>query len=566
MMRQTIATAVCSVLVTLMLNGCSGSQKATSDETSPENRELSLKHFLEGSLHDQKNEFAQAILDYQEALRYKKDPAIYHAIAKDYAILGKNDRAIEAAREAVKLEPDNRTFREMLAEIYINARNLEDAIREYAEIVKRDSSYQQGWIALARLEQAKSPQSALVLYQKFIDRFGPDADAYLQLAQIYGSTGKLDSAAEALKGMLTLDPGNFDIKKALGDTYLQADSITAALKIYNDLIELHPEHFEVRASLAHAYLVQQDYDHAAEQFDIVLRKDTLSVEDQLRFGQVFVSFIQKDSAVAPYALKLFEKVHGNYPSDWRPYWFLGAIQNILHDDSSALGNFRKVKELASWNPDGWLGIAGIYYDNNQLDSVISVLVEAKRTVPEEFRVHFLLGVAYQRKHDLVNAASSLEKALDLNAKYVDAMTAIALVYDELKHKEESDSMYERALRLEPHNHLALNNYSYSLSERGLYLERALRMSKEALELQPNNQSYLDTFGWINFQMGRYEDAEKYIGKAVELGTTSAVIFEHFGDVHSKLSHRDKAIEYWQKALEIDSSNAAIKEKIQRGSL
>src|SRR5258706_12165525 len=265
MMRRMISTTIWCVFVALTLTGCGGSQKSTTDGTTQENRELSLKHFLEGSLHDQKNEYAQAILDYQEALRYKKDPAIFHAVAKDYAILGKNERAIEAAREAVKLEPTNRTYRETLAEIYVNAMNLEEAINQYEAIVKMDSSYQPAWLTLARLEQIKSPEQALTLYEKYLDRFGPDADAYLQIAQIYGATGKLNLAAEALKKMLALDPGNFEIKKALGDTYLQADSIEAALKIYNDLVELHPEHFEVRAAIAHANLVKQDYDHAAEQ-------------------------------------------------------------------------------------------------------------------------------------------------------------------------------------------------------------------------------------------------------------------------------------------------------------
>ena len=140
-----------------------------------------------------------------------------------------------------------------------------------------------------------------------------------------------------------------------------------------------------------------------------------------------------------------------------------------------------------------MGIAGIYYDKSQFDSTISVLNKAKKLVPEEFRVYFLLGISYQRKQDVVNAASTLEKALSINAKSVEAMTALALVYDELKRKGDSDSLYERALRLDPHNHLLLNNYGYSLSERGIQLERSLRMSKEALELQPNNQSYLDTY-------------------------------------------------------------------------
>jgi Tfp pilus assembly protein PilF len=238
----------------------------------------------------------------------------------------------------------------------------------------------------------------------------------------------------------------------------------------------------------------------------------------------------------------------------------------MKDDSSAFVNFSKVKDLAKWNPDGWVGMASVYYDKNNFDEAIRLLTEAKKVLPEEFRIHFLLGISYQRKHEAIDAATALEKAVQLNDKSVDALSALALVYDELKRPDESDSIYEKALRLDPKNHLVLNNYGYSLSDRGLQLDRALKMSKEAIAQQPTNQSYLDTYGWIFYRMGQYTEAEKWIRKAIELGSQSPVIHEHLGDVYFKLSEKDKAIEYWQKALNFDSSNQSLKEKIQRGSL
>jgi tetratricopeptide (TPR) repeat protein len=563
-MRSLVLVMFLGGCIGLILTGCAGSQKSL--ETTPENRELSLQHFLEGSLHDQKGEYAQAILEYQEAIRYKQDAAIYQAIAKDYAILTKNDRAIEMALEAVKLAPNNKAYHETLAEVYVNAFDYENAGKEFSAIIKIDSSDRQGWSNLAHLTQMKNPGKALELYRQMIDRFGPDQDAYFQMARIYDAENKLDKAAEAVKGMLILDPGNFEMEKTLGDLYLRQDSIDAALRIYNDLVELHPEQLEIRAAIAHAYLVKQDYPHATQQFDIVLKKDTLSVEDQIRFGQVFVSFIQKDSLVAPYALTMFEKIRTNYPGDWRPYWFLGAINNILRKDSIALTDFKKVTELSRTNPDGWMGIATIYYDRNNFDDAIRVLTEAQQYLRDEFRVYFLLGLSYQRKQQLPEAATALEKAVQLNEKSVDAMSSLALVYDEMKRKQDSDTLYEHALQIDAHNHLVLNNYAYSLAERNQSLERALRMSKEALEQQPENQSYLDTYGWIYYQMGRYDEAEKYTQKAVELGSTSAVILEHLGDINYKLSRKEKALEYWKKALELDSSNEGLKGKIQRGSL
>lgn len=566
--KQIVFVLIADILLAALI-GCSSSLKISESPPSPattENRELALEHFLQGSLLDQKGEYAKAILEYQDALKYTKDPAIYHSLAKDYALIGKLEPAVQNGKEAVRLEPDNRTYRETLAQIYIGSREIDSAIFQYQEIIRIDSVYENAWHTLARLQQLRSPEKALAIYRDIINRFGPDNDSYFQMVQIYTAQNKPDKAIEALRGMLELDPGNFEIKKMLGDFYLQQDSVDSALAIYDDLVETNPDNLELRAAIAHACLVKHDYDRAAEQFEIVMVKDTLSVEDQIRFGQVIVSFVQKDSAVAPYALALFEKIRDNHTNDWWPYWFLGAINNIVKDDSSALEHFRKVTELAKWNPDGWVGIAGVYYDKGKFDQAIEVLNEAKQYVKEEFRIYFLLGISYQRKNDNVEAVLALEKALQLNDRSVDAMTALAMTYDELKQHEESDSLYERALRLDPKNNLLLNNYSYSLAERGLQLERALNMAKEAVAQQPNNQSYLDTYGWVYYRLGDYEEAEKWIRKAIDLGSISPVIHEHLGDIYFKMSDRDRAMLYWQKALDLDSANEHLREKIQRGKL
>lgn len=545
--------------------GCSGSEK-TAKVVTEQDEQASLSYYLQGSMFDQQEDYAKAILEYQKAIRLKQDAAIYFAMAKDYAILGDDQQAIENGTAAVQSDPSNRTYHETLAQIYVNARDLEHALKEFNEVVRVDSSYEQGWINLGRLLQLQKPDEALKIYQSVTDRFGPDADVYFQMAQIYNATGKLDKATDAINGMLEFEPGNFEVKKTLGDLYLRRDSVDTALHIYNELAELQPQNLELRAAIAHAYLVKQDYDRASEQLDIILRRDTLSVDDQIKFGQIFTQFIQKDSAVAPYAEKMFMKIRDEHPDDWRPYWFLGAIDNIMKDDSSALINFTKLKNLAQWNADGWVGVAWVYYDREKFDDVISLLTDAKKFVPEEFRVYLLLGISYQRKHEDIDAATALEKAVQLNQRSVEALTSLASVYDEMKRTDESDSIYEKALRLDPKNNLLLNNYGYSLAERGMQLDRAMKMSKEAVAQQPDNQSYLDTYGWIYYRMGNYQEAEKWIKKAIDLGSKSSVIHEHLGDIYFKLGEKDKAMEYWQKALQFDSASQSLKDKIQRGSL
>jgi len=507
------------------------------------------------------------VLEYQDALKYKRDPAIYHAISKDYSVLGKHDLAIQSATEAVRLEENNVKYRQALAEIYLHAGNLDGGVKQFEAIIKIDSSDRTIQMNLARLYQVHDPVRALALYESIIRRFGPQPDALAQAAQLYNNSSEFGKAIETLSLLSELEPTNIEIKKALADVYISQDSLHAGLAIYSEIASIRPGDLQVRAAIARAYLLQQDYDKAAAEFESVFTGgDSLSADDQIRFGQVFVGSMEEDSAIAPYAETLFQKILERFPEDWRPYWFLGALSNILHKDSAALGYFGRVKELAEWNPDGWIGVASVYYDAENFPEAIRVLNEAKTFVPDEFRVYFLLGISYQRSGQRIEAASALEKAITINQESVDAYSALALVYDELGQKTESDSAYERGLALDPTNHLILNNYSYSLAERNVELERALLMSEEALEQQPENQSYLDTYGWIHYQMGEYQRAREPVNKAIMLGSTSAVVHEHLGDIYFKLADPERAMEYWKKALEFDPANSDLAEKIRRGAL
>jgi tetratricopeptide (TPR) repeat protein len=167
----------------------------------------------------------------------------------------------------------------------------------------------------------------------------------------------------------------------------------------------------------------------------------------------------------------------------------------------------------------------------------------------------------------------LEASLDLNPTRelaVEIISQLGLTYDGMKNFAKSDSLYELGLKLDPDNHLLLNNYSYSLSERGLQLERSEKMSKKALEKDPNNSSYLDTYGWILYRMEKYKEAETYIKKAVDLrdtvGGNGSVLNEHLGDVYFKLGNKETALFYWNQALKMNPDNNDVKEKIKRGGL
>ena len=119
-------------------------------------------------------------------------------------------------------------------------------------------------------------------------------------------------------------------------------------------------------------------------------------------------------------------------------------------------------------------------------------------------------------------------------------------------------MYEKALSYNASNIPVLNNYSYFLAMEGRDLDKAERMSAQAVKAEPDNATYLDTYAWIFFKQGNYSLARIYLQNALD--KTKEELFEHCGDILFMLGEVDEAVTYWQKALEAGSESAELLQK------
>jgi tetratricopeptide (TPR) repeat protein len=555
------------------LSGCSSSQQAPADRLiTLQDRKLNevqhdqaLQHFIEGAALDAKGSFAEAILEYQEALQSDQNASIYYAISRDYLLLNKVDRALATASEAVRLEPQNISYRENLGTIYFNALRTDLAIHEYEKIIKIDSNYVAGWIALAHLYQPTQPQKALNIYEMMLERNGEQLDILFQCAQLYSALGRFDDAAIKYKRMLELDPNNKPLQKQLAETYAKGGKLDQARSILESMVEVDSSDVEVVATLADVYLDQKRFQNAIDLYEKLLRCGIKNTEIKLRIGVGFFGLTEHDSTFLQKTQALFEDLHEEVPKDWRPCWYLGALAANQHKDSLAGTYFEEVIKLEEHHADAWWFLGSSLFEQGKYTKLLEEMEQAQKAIPNDFRFHLLQGLALTRMAKQEDAVEPLKKAYTLNPKDLNTLSTLALTLDGLHRFQESDRLYEEGLKLDPKSALLLNNYGYSLAERGLQLQRALEMSKQAVSAEPDNSAYLDTYGWIFFQLGNYNDAAVYIEKSVATEKASAVVHEHLGDVYLKLGRKQQALQLWKKALEMDSKNETVKEKILHGA-
>ena len=190
--------------------------------------------------------------------------------------------------------------------------------------------------------------------------------------------------------------------------------------------------------------------------------------------------------------------------------------------------------------------------------------------PSNPALYYYQGIALVQLQEFEEAIEILETGKLMVFKsesgIVDFYILLGDAYNGLNDHKNSDKNYDLALEVNPDNAYVLNNYAYYLSIRKEKLEQAEQMAKKAVELEPNQYNYQDTYAWVLFQMGKFEDAANWLKLAVNNGgSVNGEIIEHYGDALYKLGKVDEALIQWKQAKEVGDATDLLDEKIRTGS-
>ncbi|MCL6494582.1 MAG: tetratricopeptide repeat protein [Ignavibacterium sp.] len=595
-------------LVVFSLFSCSTSNVVKSSEEGvktsvllpPEQlKKIALENFIDGNIYLQQGNYAAALKKFETALQFDTTAGLIYTYSRTALYNNKLNVALEAARKAVELDSSQSDYFDLLSDIYNLGRQKDSAIVVLEKATELFPTNQNFYYKLARLYQDDRPLKAIEMYEKILSLIGPEWNVLFRLVELNNKLNNVDGVVNSIKRLLEIDPSNFQLKKSLIENLLKSNRNSEALNLVDELLELYPDDLDIIQKKAQILLSENKWEEAYKTLSSVLDDKKINLDAKLEIGYLFFEKSISDSSVKPLAKKIFHKLD-NDSSYWAIKIVLGAIAVEENKDSLAIENFKYVTENANWNVDAWIRLGALYFDNKKYEEAEKILLQAIESFPDNYAINFILGLSLAQQSKNEDAVKYLKKAVALNPTDVNTLSAyaytlnqlkqdeeailylnkalsidpndvnvmgtLALIYNAQKVFEKSDSLYEKALEIKPDDPLINNNYAYSLSTRGIQLDRALKMVNLALEKDSLNTAYLDTKGWILYQLGRYDEAKYFISKAVELGTKSAVIIDHLGDVEFKLGNKEKAIELWKEALQLDPAKKEIEEKINKGEL
>jgi Tfp pilus assembly protein PilF len=159
-----------------------------------------------------------------------------------------------------------------------------------------------------------------------------------------------------------------------------------------------------------------------------------------------------------------------------------------------------------------------------------------------------LGKDYRRASDLLN--EWLEATNEPSTRFMYLRTLAGIQQAE-GHEEAASGTMERALLLRPTDAGLNNDLSYTWIDRGIRLADAEPMIRYAVGRAPAHAAYLDTFGWLHYKKGNFEEAKKWLERAnAARGEEDPVILDHLGDCAWRMGQKEQALARWNRSIEV----------------
>ncbi|CAN5543776.1 tetratricopeptide repeat protein [soil metagenome] len=415
------------------------------------------------------------------------------------------------------------------------------------------------------------PNDAIKVYNKIEDAIGVTDEASMQKLKVYKANKNTDKAIEEAKKLIKAYPKDAKYYGILGELYQDVGQNEKALDAFNELIKIDSTNAYVHLSLADYYRALKQDEKAFQEIKIAFRSKELDIDTKVKILLKYYDITEDFPDLKSDADELCKIVVAVHPDDAKSFSIYG---DFLYRDKKyelARAQYRKSIALDKEKYALWNFLLSCDSELNDFASMEKDSKEAMELFPNQPLPYFFNGISnYQkRNYELVVSVMTdgKEFVFDNHLLLSQFYARIGDAQNQLKKQDESDAAYEKALEYDPTNVDVLNNYSYYLSLRNKNLEKAEVMSKKSNMLQPNNSSYQDTYGWILYQMKKYDDAKVWLGKAVEgTGKTNGTLLEHYGDVLYQLGDIDSAVKYWIDAKAHGQTSSTIDKKITNKKL
>jgi tetratricopeptide (TPR) repeat protein len=524
--------------------------------------------------------------------------------------LAKAIQYLEIAIDDTPNEADP-NVRATLARAYLQRGDYDKAIPLLNGLVSQEPQWQDGPLLLAEAYAGSGRNAEAIDWLK--DRTDDDPRLLPTLADFYEREHRWSDAAAAYEQAIARAPRSVELKTRYASALLNAGGKEATGKaraVLNDIVAGGSNNGRVLYLLAQAERRSGDTAAAERTARKVIAQDAKSpwgyyalaetLEERREYQAVIdelspplaefrsrsgataferslllphVGFAYQELGDYDKAIAAFEEARQASPSDPT---FLG----YLIEANIAAKKYTAAADLAhagvEQNPDDMRLVrleAQALRHVGKTDEAVALLEGAAQNHADDPMTHVALAQLYSDADRGPDALAVLQKARSKFPDDTSIVFELGAVFDKMKRFPEAEATFRDLLAQQPDNAPAMNYLGYMLADRGERLDESVDLLKKALEIEPDNGSYLDSLGWAYFKEDKLDLAADNLKRAADQQKNNSVIQDHYGEVLFKLGRYQDAIAAWNRALngdgdsidrsDIDRKIKAARQKIGR---
>lgn len=482
--------------------------------------------------------------------------------AKDNTLI---EQAITHAETAYQSDPENNYIPNLLVNLYLEKGYLNKAAPLAEKLYKKyphNTDY--AFLLINAYASQGKYDNAIAIFNNLEQELGVMPEITKSKMELYLKKNDLTGAETEIKKLIKENPDEPAFYNMLAELYTANGKNAEAFAILKELEKKYPNDPDLNFRLAEFYRQNGDKSKSIGALQKSFENPDVNIDEKMKI--LFSLHETIDPELKDAYIKLAETIVKTHPKEAKAHSAVGDMLLQSNKISEARNAYLNAIQLDKSKFPIWNQVIMLDGELKDFNSMFSHSNEVTELFPTNPLGYYYKGISAYNLAKYKIAVEALEEGVTYIVNDTklssDFYASIGDCENKLNNNAKSDAAYESALKLNPDNIGALNNYAYYLSLRKENISKAKEMIRKATILAPNQASYEDTYAWVLFQDKKYEDADAWIDKALKNGgDKSGTIVEHKGDVLFKLGNITEALKYWQKAKELGNTSDKIDEKI-----
>ena len=495
-----------------------------------------------------------------------RDPRLARRAAEMALTAKQPQEGLSAIRLWRQLAPDSDEAMQFFLGFAVAADDLSEAEAAFEQRLKNVPPAARP-LAMFQMQQyllrAKDKAAAFALTERVLLPYDGMLETHLILAQGAFALNDAARAREEAGKALAIKP---DSELAILTKAQVAGDMESAVKLLTGFLQTYPNAREVRAAYARILVDNKQFDEARKQFLLLLKDQPDNIATLYALGVMAMQ--ANDLPEAEKYFSRFVTALEEHPNDERdPSKALLILSQIAEQRNDLDAAYNWLEKVDGSDEKVYLAarmkMAVLLARQGNVDQGRQLLAELKPTEAADQAQVFQTDAQLLRDAGDHRAAYVvLENAIKRYPDNPDLLYDYALVAEKLGHVDLMEKALRQVMIAAPDNQHAYNALGYSLAERNERLQEAYTLIDKALQMAPGDPFIMDSMGWVQYRMGKLDEAEGFLRRAYALRNDPEIAV-HLGEVLFAKGDVAGAQKMWKEAQAKDPKNDALKSTLAR---